>query len=204
VANVQPDKFTKIANDLLVAMCRAGLTSHEFRVFLSVIRLTYGWNKKDRKISLGDLSEVSGIQRQHVARAISRLTSKNMIKRNGVTGIQKDYDKWVLPNEVVPNGVVPNEVAEVLPNEVAEVLPNEVAPLLLKTKDNERQWTHPSVEQVKAYCSERKNGIDPERFVDFYASKGWMIGKNKMKDWQACVRTWEQHSESKKDTRRYL
>lgn len=50
----------------------------------------------------------------------------------------------------------------------------------------------PSPEEVAAYCTERKNGIDPESFIAFYQSKGWMIGKNKMKDWKAAVRTWEQ------------
>ncbi|TGJ75364.1 replisome organizer [Caproiciproducens galactitolivorans] len=49
----------------------------------------------------------------------------------------------------------------------------------------------PTVEEVRAYCQERKNQVDPERFVDFYSAKGWMIGKNKVKDWKACVRTWE-------------
>lgn len=50
----------------------------------------------------------------------------------------------------------------------------------------------PSVEDVAEYCRERRNSVDPQRFVDFYAAKGWMVGKNKMKDWKACVRTWEQ------------
>lgn len=49
----------------------------------------------------------------------------------------------------------------------------------------------PSVEDVKAYCMERNNGIDAEEFVDFYASKGWKVGKDTMKDWEACIRTWE-------------
>lgn len=52
----------------------------------------------------------------------------------------------------------------------------------------------PTVEEVRAYCIERGNGVDPERFVDYYTSKGWMIGKNKMKDWKAAVRTWERGS----------
>lgn len=54
-----------------------------------------------------------------------------------------------------------------------------------------RAFTPPSVDEVGKYCAERCNGIDPQAFVDFYASKGWMIGKNKMKDWKAAVRTWE-------------
>ena len=56
---------------------------------------------------------------------------------------------------------------------------------------NIRGFTPPSIDEVSAYCTERNNGIDPQHFVDFYEAKGWMVGKNKMKDWKAAVRTWE-------------
>lgn len=52
----------------------------------------------------------------------------------------------------------------------------------------------PTIEEVTDYCRERGNRVDPEKWLDFYASKGWMIGKNKMKDWKAAVRTWEKDS----------
>lgn len=52
----------------------------------------------------------------------------------------------------------------------------------------------PTLEEVKEYCFERNNGIDAQQFIDFYSSKGWMIGKNKMKDWKAAVRTWGQRN----------
>lgn len=55
----------------------------------------------------------------------------------------------------------------------------------------QKNFVPPSVEEVRTYCFSRRNGVDPERFVDFYSAKGWMVGKNKMKDWKACVRTWE-------------
>lgn len=55
----------------------------------------------------------------------------------------------------------------------------------------EKSFTPPTVAEVAAYCQERNNGIDAQRFVDFYQTKGWMVGKNKMKDWKAAVRTWE-------------
>lgn len=60
-----------------------------------------------------------------------------------------------------------------------------------------RNFSPPSVEDVRAYCLERHNGINPEAFVSFYDSKGWMIGKNKMKDWKAAVRTWETNRRDK-------
>lgn len=55
-----------------------------------------------------------------------------------------------------------------------------------------KRFVKPTVEEVAAYCAERKNGVDAERFVDFYESKGWVIGKNSpMRDWRAAVRNWE-------------
>ena len=57
----------------------------------------------------------------------------------------------------------------------------------------------PTLDQVKNYCILRKNNIDAEAFIDFYESKNFMIGKNKMKDWKAAVRTWERR-EIKKST----
>lgn len=59
-----------------------------------------------------------------------------------------------------------------------------------KPIDNNNRFVPPTVEEVKAYASEHGYKIDAERFVDFYASKGWMVGKTKMKDWKAAVRNW--------------
>ena len=54
-----------------------------------------------------------------------------------------------------------------------------------------RGFIPPTVEEVAAYCKERGNSVDPNRFVDFYASKGWLVGRAQMKDWKAAVRNWE-------------
>lgn len=54
----------------------------------------------------------------------------------------------------------------------------------------------PKIEWVKEYCLERKNDIDPGSFIDFYQSKGWLVGKTKMKDWEASIRTWEMTNKS--------
>ena len=56
----------------------------------------------------------------------------------------------------------------------------------------------PTLDDVKSYCIERNNNIDAEAFLDFYESKNWFIGKNKMKDWKAAVRTWERREEKPK------
>jgi len=59
-----------------------------------------------------------------------------------------------------------------------------------------KRFIPPTVEQVKKYCQSRDNRINASHFVDFYSSKGWMVGKNKMKDWEAAVRTWERNQEN--------
>ena len=62
------------------------------------------------------------------------------------------------------------------------------------SKPATKRFIPPTVEQVREYCLERGNDVDPQRFVDHYTSNGWMVGKNKMKDWKAAVRTWEKNS----------
>ena len=59
-------------------------------------------------------------------------------------------------------------------------------------REKRKRFTPPTVEEVRAYCQERNNGIDPHRFVDFYTANGWTQGRGKpIKDWRAAVRTWE-------------
>lgn len=61
----------------------------------------------------------------------------------------------------------------------------------LPKKTKAKRFVPPTVAEVTSYCQERGNRVNPEAFVDFYASKGWMVGKNPMRDWKAAVRTWE-------------
>lgn len=63
-----------------------------------------------------------------------------------------------------------------------------------KTKTKKRvcsAFAPPTLEEVEAYCRERNNSVDAQRFFDYYTSNGWKVGKNPMKDWKAAVRTWE-------------
>ena len=76
----------------------------------------------------------------------------------------------------------------------------------IRNKENKNNiFTPPSLEDVQEYCKERNNNVDAETFISFYESKGWMVGKNKMKDWKACVRTWERSRDNKRltDTQLY-
>lgn len=70
-----------------------------------------------------------------------------------------------------------------------------------KSKVSNESRTHkfvpPTLEEVKNYCQERNNGVDPNKWYDHYTAVGWKIGKNPMKDWKAAVRGWEKQKEVK-------
>lgn len=68
-------------------------------------------------------------------------------------------------------------------------------------KPKRTRFVKPTFEEVDAYCCQRNNDVDPQAFIDFYESKGWMVGKNKMKDWQAAVRNWERCNQKKTNNR---
>lgn len=69
-------------------------------------------------------------------------------------------------------------------------------------KKARRNFVPPTVEEVKQYCLERGNNIDADNFVNHYKANGWMRGKNKIKDWKACVITWEKRDEKDKPARK--
>ena len=64
--------------------------------------------------------------------------------------------------------------------------------VIITNNNKKAVFNIPTEKEVKEYCKERGNSINAKKFIAFYESKGWMIGKNKMKDWQAAVRSWEQ------------
>lgn len=67
-------------------------------------------------------------------------------------------------------------------------------------KESSTRFTPPTLENVMGYCQQMGYQIDCQRFIDFYASKGWMVGKNKMKDWKAALRNWARQDDGDKRT----
>ena len=68
------------------------------------------------------------------------------------------------------------------------------------TKTKTKRFTKPTLEEVEQYCSERKNSIDAQTFIDYYESKGWLVGKTPMKDWKAAIRNWERRKDNNTTT----
>lgn len=65
------------------------------------------------------------------------------------------------------------------------------------TTTKRKRFEKPSISDIKQYCMERNNNVNAEHFYDYYESNGWKVGKNAMKDWKACVRTWERNGYDK-------
>ena len=68
---------------------------------------------------------------------------------------------------------------------------------ILANNPKRKRFVKPTVEEVRQYCIERNNNVNAEQFYDYYESNGWKVGKNSMKDWKACVRTWERNGYDK-------
>ena len=77
-------------------------------------------------------------------------------------------------------------------------LDKEIDKDIIKPTTTTKRFKKPTVDEIKTYCEERHNTVNAEAFFDYYESKDWMIGKNRMKDWKAAVRTWERNT--KKET----
>lgn len=71
-------------------------------------------------------------------------------------------------------------------------------------ENTKRKFVKPTIEEISSYCKERNNGINPIAFYNFYESKDWYIGKNKMKDYKACIRTWELRIKKENNTPQWI
>lgn len=102
----------------------------------------------------------------------------------------KNESNCIQPNTSVYERIQANTNGyETIPNNNDNDNKNDNNKIIVKGKT--QRFSPPTIDELKSYCQERKNNVDAERFFNFYEMKGWMVGKNKMKDWKAAVRTWE-------------
>ena len=106
------------------------------------------------------------------------------------------YDIYEMPYTDLPNTENPNTENQPQLNTNNKILNNKILSNKILNKSivgGSGRFTPPTLEEVTAYCEERKNDIDPEAFIDHYTGNGWKVGKNPMKDWRAAVRQWERN-----------
>ena len=106
--------------------------------------------------------------------------------------------------ETKRKGIPAKQYFKINEEQVVQFLNNKSATKLTTINKNKeikiknKAFIKPTLLEVEDYCSERQNKIEAKAFIDFYESKGWMVGKNKMKDWKACIRTWEMRNKTTK------
>jgi len=101
--------FTKIANELLEAMCKVNMNAYQQRVFLAILRKTYGWRKKEDHIAISQIVELTGLKKFHVSRAKAELIARRMVTQRGnYLAVNKDWSAW----QRLPNGVTPYRVTQ--------------------------------------------------------------------------------------------
>ncbi|HBR2118518.1 TPA: replication protein [Klebsiella quasipneumoniae subsp. similipneumoniae] len=145
------DGFTRIANELLEAVMRAGLSQHQLLVFMAVMRKTYGFNKKSDWVSNEQLSELTGILPHKCSAAKSVLVKRGILTQTGrVIGINKTVSEWsslpVKGTEKEPylkKVTLPESGKKSLPESGNAYYPNQVNTKDKHTKDNKDNINNP-------------------------------------------------------------
>ena len=156
-----------------------------------------GWSEW---VTVGNQRLMATLQ---MSREASFIKARDELIKAGLIEYQKG--KKGCPNKYrMVSFTFKNEVQSVVQNVVKSEVQTEVESVAIyKLKQNEtkekdanaskKKFAPPTLEEVEAYCKERGNTVDAAQFIDFYASKGWLVGKVVMKDWKAAVRTWERN-----------
>ncbi|OKZ61669.1 MAG: hypothetical protein BHV88_22820 [Clostridiales bacterium 41_12_two_minus] len=165
-----------------------------------------GW-QQEFTVAVSVLMLKSGLNAQAIKRARNRLEQDGYItwrSRSGNLSAIYHVNSLVVHNDMknVPQRE-PQSVPQDKPQTVPQREPQSVP--INKHKQNEtykevpdgtkKKFSPPTVAEVAKYCAERKNGIDAEHFVNYYTANGWVQGRGKpIKDWKACIRTWEKQN----------
>lgn len=164
---------------------------------LLIYAIIYGFSQDNQEFrgSQQYLADWTNTDRRNVARILKSLIDKELIIKNDeiINGVKfcKYRCRNVIGYDKMSQGGMTNchrGYDNLSHNNIDNNIDNNI---VIKEEQKTKRFKPPFVEEVYEYCKERNNGIDAQAFVDFYESKNWMVGKNKMKDWKACVRTWE-------------
>lgn len=192
------DNFTIIDNGIM----QEGLTDAAFRLLVFMLTCSDNW-----QFSINGLMSRLGWTREKTANALTELKQHGHIRQvnhkdehghfsscEWFISELPQYGKTELRNHRTTESPKYGKtvVRKTSPKQVLNITStNNNKDELKKSKPKEKPFKPPTLEEVRAYCQERKNDVDPERFIDYYTANGWHVGKNKMKDWRAAVRTWE-------------
>ena len=198
-------------NELIIYACIYGFSQAENQVFSGSLQYLADWTNSTKQSVIKCLKSLVEkgyiVKNENIINGVKfceyYATKFNGVLNNVEWGIKQSLTggiKQSLPNNIDINNIEynidkDNYIGGVNTRSEQDDLVSQLrekydVPAEKKTR---KAFSHPSVDEVRAYCAERKNSVDAEKFVDYYSSNGWMVGKNKMKDWKAAVRTWEKN-----------
>lgn len=163
-------------NELIIYACIYGFSQLDGQVFSGSLQYLADWTNSTKK---------------GVAKALKSLVEKGYIEKadkfiNGVKFCEYRVTKFPRVMNKVPWG---DEQSSLGGGEQSS--PNNIDIDNLENKKVYIRFVKPTLEEVKAYCLERGKGVDPQKWYNHYSANGWMVGRTKMVDWKAAVRTWE-------------
>ena len=86
-------------------------------------------------------------------------------------------------------------------NKNIDIKERDIPTVYQERKQQRSKFTPPSLDEVADYCASRNNGINPQHFIDYYSARGWYLKPGQqVKDWKACVRTWEANEKARSPT----
>ena len=143
-------------------------------------------------------AKLLGVRKASVSRSISSLESKGYIKTE-ITGGSRNHERKIFVNNLLFKELFDNKMLLEQPSLITNCIETKGnntsfnnTVVKSKPKPKTKRFTKPTAQQINAYLKKTNNDnlIDAEAFIDYYQAKDWMIGSNRMKDWQAAVRTW--------------
>lgn len=178
IVNSEVFKNSKTVHVWLWCLCKASHKQHDALIGNQVIQLNKGQFICGRKKAADELNMAETTFRDQL----------NVLKKLGMisTTATNKYTVVTIENWEIYQGQ--NE-------DYHQQTANKPTTNHHKQENKEsNKFIPPTIEEVTFYCTERNNNIDANEFIDFYTAKGWMVGKNKMKDWKAAIRNWERNS----------
>ena len=172
---------------------------------LLIYAIIYGFSQAEQQTfsgSLQYLADWTNSTRQGVMKNLKSLLDKGLIEKKDININGVKFCEYCTTELSGVYNKVYRGVQQSLTGGVQQSLHNNIN--IDNTNNNinnnisGKRFKPPTVDEVKAYCIERQNNVDAERFIDYYTANGWKVGKNTMKDWKAAVRTWERNGYSAK------
>lgn len=170
-------------NELVVYACIYGFSQSEGQSFRGSLQYLADWTNSSK---------------QTVVNSLKSLVEKGYLEKTDkiVNGVK--FCEYYAKNF---NGVYKNfeqGIQKTLMGGIQKSLTNNLDIDNLDNKQEYKRFTKPTIEEVQAYCRERNNNVDAQKWYDHYSSNGWKVGRSKMVDWKAAVRTWERSGDNGK------